>query len=165
MKASLKFALVALALGSLVATGALAEDKAPATRAKVKAPARTPEMTKTGAAKFKLFCATCHGETGAGDGPAAVALNPKPRNFGKDPFKQGSSVEEIFATLATGVPGTPMVGYAHLPEAERWALAYHVNEMVPKQDATKAPDAKGKAKTKTKAKTKAKTKTKAKAKK
>lgn len=34
-----------------------------------------------GAAKFKQFCATCHGATGKGDGAAAVSLKPKPRNL------------------------------------------------------------------------------------
>jgi mono/diheme cytochrome c family protein len=29
----------------------------------------------------KGACATCHGATGAGDGVAAAALNPKPTNF------------------------------------------------------------------------------------
>ena len=34
-----------------------------------------------GKIKFNLFCATCHGATGKGDGAAAAGLNPKPRNF------------------------------------------------------------------------------------
>ncbi|MGB4781013.1 c-type cytochrome [Candidatus Methylomirabilis sp.] len=31
--------------------------------------------------KFTTLCAPCHGPAGRGDGPAAAALNPKPRNF------------------------------------------------------------------------------------
>ena len=31
--------------------------------------------------KFTTFCVPCHGPTGKGDGLAAAALNPKPRNF------------------------------------------------------------------------------------
>ncbi|OGQ05849.1 MAG: hypothetical protein A2W61_06600 [Deltaproteobacteria bacterium RIFCSPLOWO2_01_44_7] len=34
-----------------------------------------------GKAKYNLLCTTCHGATGKGDGAAAAALNPKPRNF------------------------------------------------------------------------------------
>ncbi|MBL9038675.1 MAG: c-type cytochrome [Archangium sp.] len=34
-----------------------------------------------GAASFKLYCTSCHGEGGAGDGAASAALNPKPANF------------------------------------------------------------------------------------
>ncbi|MFT5495235.1 MAG: mono/diheme cytochrome c family protein [Kiritimatiellia bacterium] len=31
-------------------------------------------------------CFACHGPTGKGDGPAAVALNPKPRSFSEGVF-------------------------------------------------------------------------------
>lgn len=34
-----------------------------------------------GKEKFQVFCASCHGSTGIGDGPAAAALNPKPKNL------------------------------------------------------------------------------------
>ncbi len=40
-----------------------------------------------GKAKFDIFCASCHGATGAGDGPVSVAANPPPRNFQKADFK------------------------------------------------------------------------------
>lgn len=33
------------------------------------------------AASFTMICASCHGPTGAGDGPGAAALTPKPANF------------------------------------------------------------------------------------
>jgi mono/diheme cytochrome c family protein len=31
--------------------------------------------------KYQQFCASCHGAKGAGKGPAAASLNPKPRNM------------------------------------------------------------------------------------
>lgn len=34
-----------------------------------------------GKATYDSMCASCHGATGAGDGVAAAALNPKPANF------------------------------------------------------------------------------------
>ena len=34
-----------------------------------------------GAEMFKAYCATCHGVTGQGDGPAAAALNKVPGNL------------------------------------------------------------------------------------
>lgn len=38
---------------------------------------------------YTTYCSTCHGDAGKGDGPAAVALDPKPASF-KDPgFWQG----------------------------------------------------------------------------
>ncbi len=33
---------------------------------------------KVGKADYEMHCASCHGETGKGDGPVAQALNPKP---------------------------------------------------------------------------------------
>ena len=48
------------------------------------APAPGPEKPNPAAeAKkyFKTTCIVCHGDHGAGDGPGAAALNPKPRAF------------------------------------------------------------------------------------
>lgn len=89
------------------------------------APAKTPELLAAGKASFNVNCSSCHGATGLGDGVAAAALNPKPRNF-KEPFKFGATAEAIFATLGKGSPGTAMVPFVHLPESERWGLAYYV---------------------------------------
>jgi len=40
-----------------------------------------------GKEKFTMFCVTCHGETGKGDGPGAVGIQPSPRDFSKGDFK------------------------------------------------------------------------------
>lgn len=42
--------------------------------------AAAPDLA-AGKAKFQQLCATCHGQTGKGDGPAGAALNPKPRDL------------------------------------------------------------------------------------
>lgn len=34
-----------------------------------------------GQAKYEQFCSACHGADGKADGPGAVVLNPRPRNF------------------------------------------------------------------------------------
>ncbi len=41
----------------------------------------TPDNIVKGKALFVGNCAPCHGTSGAGDGPAAAALNPKPADF------------------------------------------------------------------------------------
>jgi len=34
-----------------------------------------------------MFCVSCHGPQGKGDGPVGAALNPKPRDFSVGQFK------------------------------------------------------------------------------
>lgn len=43
--------------------------------------ARADGNPAAGRAVYEQSCAACHGPNGRGDGPAAMALNPKPRNF------------------------------------------------------------------------------------
>ncbi|HEX5315792.1 MAG TPA: hypothetical protein VFX22_03990, partial [Candidatus Kapabacteria bacterium] len=40
----------------------------------------SPANIAAGHATYHVTCAPCHGDDGKGDGPAAVALNPKPRD-------------------------------------------------------------------------------------
>jgi mono/diheme cytochrome c family protein len=40
-----------------------------------------------GKSSFESMCSTCHGPTGKGDGPAAAALTPPPRDLSSGAFK------------------------------------------------------------------------------
>lgn len=51
---------------------------------------------------FKSRCATCHGEGGHGDGPAAVALNPKPRNYTDGEWQKTVTDEQLKKTIVGG---------------------------------------------------------------
>ena len=93
------------------------------------APKATPELIARGKSLYAVWCVACHGESGAGDGPTAQTLIPRPRNFRTQKFKQGSRVGDIFNTLLNGVPGSAMVPYKNLSDEDRWALAYHVAEL------------------------------------
>jgi len=55
-----------------------------------------------GAETYKLYCALCHGAAGAGDGPGAAALNPKPRNFTDKALMDTISDHEIFTVIKSG---------------------------------------------------------------
>jgi len=61
-----------------------------------------------GKAVYEIRCAPCHGSAGAGDGPAAVAIEPKPRNFRDPSFWRGRSRASLRLTVEQGRPGTMM---------------------------------------------------------
>jgi len=92
--------------------------------ARAAAPEKTPALVEKGKASFSRNCVACHGPRGEGDGPAAKALKPRPRNLVAEPAAGGAPA--IFQVLSSGVKGTGMIAYKHLPEEERWALAYFV---------------------------------------
>jgi len=55
-----------------------------------------------GKEKFNQICASCHGPTGHGDGPAAAALDPKPRNLSDAKYVSTISDEQLFKTVKEG---------------------------------------------------------------
>jgi mono/diheme cytochrome c family protein len=122
---------------ALAAVGGGGSIAALAGEAKAKAPKLTPELATKGRATYLTVCSSCHGEKGDGLGPAGMYLNPKPRHFATEPFKQGEGVEQIFATLQTGVAGTAMVAFPQLTEEDRWAVAYYVAHFRPSKDGKK----------------------------
>lgn len=54
------------------------------------------------AQKYKQFCAACHGETGAADGAAAAAMNPKPRNLTLASWQESVDNEHIYKVIKEG---------------------------------------------------------------
>lgn len=58
---------------------------------------------------YATNCATCHGEAGMGDGPAAAALNPKPTNLAQGPYKHEGKWADV---VKNGVPGTAMAPWS-----------------------------------------------------
>ena len=64
-------------------------------------------------------CVPCHGETFKGNGPAAIALNPKPADW-TSPRVQDQGDGELFWKISTGRGAMP--SWKHLPERERWAV-------------------------------------------
>ena len=62
---------------------------------------------KEGKKIFEQNCAACHGLKGTGDGAAAAALNPKPRNFKEAKFKYGSTDADLHKTITNGKGSMP----------------------------------------------------------
>lgn len=99
------------------------------TAAQAAPPPRTPDLVAKGKASYETNCAACHGDKGLGDGVAAAALEPKPRNLVREKFRNGAQPAQVFTTLEKGIDGTSMTPFAHLPAEERWALTYYVLDL------------------------------------
>jgi len=104
---------------------------------------RTAESVARGKDVYALLeCATCHGETGIGDGPSARTLPPdtwsnpqKPFNFTKGRLKSGGDPEDVYRTFMTGLNGTAMPSYEDIfaapdgesiLEGDAWHLVSYV---------------------------------------
>jgi len=88
-------------------------------------PTGTPDL-QLGARIFAQTCASCHGPTGAGDGPAAAALKPRPANFHSPEVMAGLTPFKAFNVIHFGVKGTAMPPFATLDEKQSWALAFYL---------------------------------------
>lgn len=92
----------------------------------------TPELVAHGKELFAVNCVSCHGVAGHGDGPAAGALVPKPRNFTADAgWKNGRKPSGIFKTLKEGIPGSGMASFSTIAGEDRWALSHFVASLGP----------------------------------
>jgi high-affinity iron transporter len=77
-----------------------------------------------GAAIYRQHCASCHGGTGRGDGPAARGLTPPPANLADPQVMGARSPVDLYRQLLLGVPGTAMPTFERtLSEDDRWAVA------------------------------------------
>lgn len=67
-----------------------------------------PPDPEKGRVFYDANCATCHGVKGAGDGPRAYFIFPKPRNF-LDPASKGMwNRDTLVSAIRRGVPGREM---------------------------------------------------------
>ncbi|WP_131107428.1 cytochrome c/FTR1 family iron permease [Pseudomonas sp. Sample_10] len=90
------------------------------------APIITPDPTR-GAPLYAQHCSVCHGDTGAGDGPAGVGLTPPPANLRDNARLDHLSLYAIYNTLNLGVEGTDMPAFGdQLDDRQRWDLATYI---------------------------------------
>ncbi len=90
---------------------------------------RIPRVTvdlERAASVYSAQCASCHGATGWGDGPAGRALQPPPASFHDAARMDAMSPKRVYSTATFGIPGTAMVGFPNLSVEIRWMLAFYV---------------------------------------
>ena len=89
-------------------------------------PAITPDPSR-GAPLFAQHCSICHGDSGAGDGPAGLGLEPPPANLRDATRLDQLSLYDLYNTLSLGVDGTDMPSFAdQLDDRQRWDLASYI---------------------------------------
>lgn len=101
------------------------------------APIITPDPAR-GASLYAQNCAICHGDTGAGDGPAGLGLEPPPANLRSVARLDQLSLFDLYNTLGLGIEGTEMPSFAdQLDERQRWDVAAYVASLTADPQAAK----------------------------
>ncbi|WP_455388026.1 c-type cytochrome [Petrachloros mirabilis] len=112
------------------------------------APEPSAEMIEAGKRVYFTKCVWCHGVDGAGDGPGADRLWPRPRNFNQGTFKIRHTASgelplfdakkptpgqnDLFETVTHGLPGSAMPSWEGiLTEEQRLqVLSFVTNQLV-----------------------------------
>ena len=85
------------------------------------------KAAKDGKNLFQIYCVTCHGDKGKGDGISAAGLNPKPADFTLKRIQKQSD-GSMFWKITTGKP--PMVSWKYtLSEKQRWELVDYIRQL------------------------------------
>lgn len=94
------------------------------------------ENADHGQAIYDDYCASCHGEFGGGDGPAAYALEVPPTNFIEDQYQYGvpeggevPTDEALHNTIAYGRNSNVMPAYPLLTAIERDAVIAYIKSL------------------------------------
>lgn len=89
-----------------------------------------------GAVLFAQMCASCHGPKGKGDGLAAKSLKDVweqpivPADLSQPHHKSGDAPTDLFRTIATGLDGTPMIGFHGTLKPEQiWGLVAYIQSL------------------------------------
>lgn len=92
----------------------------------------SPDLIAQGRTLYMGNCLSCHGSEGGGDGPAAIAFDPRPRNFTSEKFKQGSSPSAVFYTISNGLGSMP--SFSSLSVLDRLALVHYLLSLTPNRE-------------------------------
>lgn len=80
-----------------------------------------------GRALYERNCASCHGLSGMGDGPASASMNPRPPAVGDAATMRDVSPATMYRILSVGIGGTPMPGYAaEMTPEQRWNIVSYL---------------------------------------
>jgi len=83
---------------------------------------------------FATHCALCHGESGKGDGPVGLTLNPRPADLAQHAIPGVHTDAQLFEWITNGFPGSQMPPFKNtLSDSDRWNLVNFIRTLAPKQ--------------------------------
>ena len=83
----------------------------------------TPVDLTVGAQLYGTHCASCHGATGMGDGPAAAGMDPPPPALGSAADMRDVTPSLMYRIIAVGIAGTQMAPWGEVLSADdRWSI-------------------------------------------
>ncbi len=95
-------------------------------------------LLQRGKAVYAKYCLGCHGQNGDGDGPAAVRLITKPRDFTKGIYKFRSTDSgslpldtDLHRTITDGLSRVSMPAFPLMPEQEKVAVIEYIKSFYP----------------------------------
>ena len=101
----------------------------------------TSEMMKRGQQRYGIFCATCHGLAGDGDGIASRLAFEREEPKWVRPLSLhnssviGQPVGQLFKTISDGIRNMPSYR-VQIPVEDRWAIVLYVRALQRSQNAT-----------------------------
>ena len=91
------------------------------------------ESVAAGQALFTTYCVPCHGETGKGDGPLGVVLNPRPADLTQHAIPGVHTDAQLYEWITNGFPGSRMPAFkTTLSDTDRWNLVNFMRTLAPK---------------------------------
>ncbi|HYE28742.1 MAG TPA: FTR1 family protein [Allosphingosinicella sp.] len=87
------------------------------------APRRMPDLTR-GKVLYAQNCSSCHGLDGDAKTPITATMDPPPIAFTDRARARERSLFALYQVIDQGLEGTAMASFGHLPEEDKWALAF-----------------------------------------
>lgn len=102
------------------------------------------DVLNAGHRSYEMRCASCHGQDGSGQGPAATGLAASPRDFRQADFKYKSTPqgelptdEDIDITIRNGKVKNGMPAFGGLGDADRHAIIQYLKTFSPRWSTAK----------------------------
>jgi copper transport protein len=95
--------------------------------------APSSESVAAGQAVYEVHCVPCHGETGKGDGPLGVTLNPRPADLTQHAIPGVHTDAQLYEWITNGFPGSAMPAWkTQISDTDRWNLVNFIRTLAPK---------------------------------